>query len=89
MQLLEILHDNMGLITWCDIMPMSSSAISPFDWLSDDVSCDINVRLAELRNVTKFEQNCHKFYVFNANFDGYKPGNYCLINKIPCKYLLI
>ena len=47
LDLLEILHDNMGLITWCDVTSMSSSAISPFDWLRDDVPCDINVRLAE------------------------------------------
>ena len=47
MQLIEILDDNTGLITWCDITSMSSSAISPFDWLCNDIPCDINVPLAE------------------------------------------
>ena len=98
MHVFEILHDNMGLITWCDIMSIPSSAISPFDWLRNDVLNGINVPLAEWRHrstsqswrdVTKFEQNVHKFNVFNAHFDGFKAGNYCMINRIPCKCLLI
>ena len=47
MKLLEILHDDMGMITLCDITSMSSSAISPSKWLHDDVPCDINIQLAE------------------------------------------
>ena len=47
MQLLESLNDYMGLITLCDIMSMSSLAISRCDWLRDDIPCDINVPLPE------------------------------------------
>ena len=45
MHLLEILHNNMGLITLCDINVFL--AISLFDWLCDDVTYDINIPLAE------------------------------------------
>ena len=64
---------------------MTFRVISSFDWLND-----VTVTSQQWwRDITKFEQNCHKFYVFNANFDGFKAGNYCMINRIPCSCLLI
>ena len=57
--------------------------ISTFYWQNDvTIAC-------QQHDVTKFEQNYHKYNVFNANFDGYKAGHYCMINRIPCKCHLI
>ena len=64
---------------------MTFCVISSFDRLNDvTVTCQ-----QWWRDVTKFEQNCHKFYVFNENFRGFKAGNYCMISRIPCSCLLI
>ena len=76
------------VIKWCDITSVSSSAISPFDWLRADLSCYTNVPLAEWRNVTKSAQNVHKFDDFSA-FSTVLSREECMINRIPCKCILI
>ena len=64
---------------------MTVSVISTFHWLND-----VTVARQQLRrDVTKFEQNVYEFDVFNAYFDGFKTGNDCMTNRIPCECILI
>ena len=49
----EKLPDNMDLVILCDIINVSSTAISPFDWLHSDVLYDINILLAACRRRDK------------------------------------
>ena len=64
---------------------MMFCVISTFHWLND-----VTVARQQLwRDVTKFEQNVHKFDDFTQISMDLKAGNYCTINRIPCKCLLI
>ena len=58
--------------------------------VSYEASSDVTVsRQQSSRDVTKFEQNVNKCDLFNATFDSFKAGNHCMINRIPCKCILI
>ena len=73
-------------ITWCDIIVVSFTAISPFDvyWYFMESWCSIDWMTPLLMKFKLYLILC-----LNTNVDGFKARKYWMINRTPCSNLSI